>query len=138
MIYKGVTVTFGASYLTNVEVVDIGLNKMAAGTQETTHQASTATSGQIFRTYVATGLVDPGEISLKVNYTPASSSELGTSIIGQTGNLVVTFPTTPACKVTCTNAICTGFEPENGTLGNFSQATIKFKISALPVFAAAS
>lgn len=127
MIYKGVTVTFTGF---TAEVVDVQLPKYASATQDTSHQGTVK-----WRTFVGTGLVDPGEVSLKINYVPASSSEQGTTIIGTTDDLAITFPTVPAVTVTYTDAICTGFEPENGTLGNFAQATVKFKISGEPSFA---
>lgn len=127
MIYSGVTMTFGSA-LSGVQIVDIQLPKFASGTQETTHQGVSQ-----FRTFAGTGLVDPGEVSIKINYTP-TTTDVSTGIIGDTDDLTIVFPAPISVTVTCTDAVCTGFDPENGTLGNFAQATVKFKISAAPAF----
>lgn len=120
---SGITVSFAGTAI--AELIDFGHSGMKGGTVETTNQNTTPTSGIIFDTFEPDKVVDPGELSLKVQVTGALPA------VGTQGDVVVTHPVQGAW--TYPGCIMNGFD----WTANFKQrmtGTIKFKCSGAPTF----
>jgi hypothetical protein len=111
----GASVTFGSASLGTL--IDVSGSGLQAGVVDTSNQAST--NG--YKTYDFSGLIDPGEITLKIitNGTPAA--------VGTKGTLTVVWASTGATW-SCSNAICQSYDPQSN-LGTQMTASVKFKLS---------
>lgn len=116
----GITVTFAGTAI--AELIDVGQSGMKSDTENSTGQTPTGN----YETFEPSGLVDPGEFTLKVVVTGALPA------VGTVGSLVVTHPIMGAW--TYANSIMTGFD-WTGNLKKLMTGNIKFKLSGVPTFA---
>lgn len=76
-------------------------------------------------------LVDPGEVSIDVNYDPAVHDELVADLLVEDpGSYQLVFPSTPP-KTWAFAAVMTGFEP-SAPFDDKLAATITYKVSGKP------
>lgn len=117
---KGITLTFTGF---TAQLLDVGLPDIKGGTVKTTHQGTTADSGVIWDTFLASGFVDPGSIKCKIQYDISAVPPVGTS-----GALVIDYGTN---TWTMSNAIfteCSG----NAPMGQLIEGDATWKLSGKP------
>ena len=124
----GAVVSFGGTAIGNL--IDVAGSGLSAGVVDTSNQGLPATSGVAYKTFDFSGLVDPGEITLKVQTDGTIPA------VGSIGTLSVKWSTTGATW-SCANSILQSYDP-TANMGTEMVASLKFKLSGAPTVSAGS
>jgi hypothetical protein len=118
----------GSTYVSVAEVVNITPPQLSRDAVETTDMESP----DRYREYIP-GLLDGGEASITISYTPSASDVIVTAL---TASTLGSFRITHANAVTVTfSAVVTGYAPGEHTPDGKMEATATFKVSGKPVWA---
>lgn len=114
----------GGTYDNVAEVTKVKPPNYSRDAVDATHMESP----DRFREYIA-GLMDAGEVSIELNYVPATSDVLVAAMVAGKGNFQITMPNSVRFQF---EAIVTGWETD-APLDDKMVATATFKVSGKPV-----